>query len=222
VSLVLAAVAGLSGAEAASGAPPPERGAKAVRSLLEIRDDGVVRQHWDLSCGAAAIATLMTYELNDPVSERQVVLGMLKQTSPELVRARFGFSLLDLKRFAAGRGLFATAYGGMTVDGLLAVAPAIAPVKLSGFNHFVVVRGRLGDRLLLADPAFGNRTMTIAEFRKVWTDGVGFTVTRMGEPNPPNRMAAPPGQFLGPSSQAVRETVSNFGSGASTFGMGHR
>jgi predicted double-glycine peptidase len=78
--------------------------AKAVRSLLELRDQALVRQHWDLSCGAAAVATLLTYQWNDPVTERQAALGMLRAGDARLVRARLGFSLLDLKRFAATRG----------------------------------------------------------------------------------------------------------------------
>jgi hypothetical protein len=39
-----------------------------VRSLQEIRQEGVVIQKWDTSCGAAALATVLTYSLQDPVS----------------------------------------------------------------------------------------------------------------------------------------------------------
>jgi predicted double-glycine peptidase len=40
----------------------------AVRSLMQLRNDRVVRQQWDLSCGAAVVATLLTYQLGAPVS----------------------------------------------------------------------------------------------------------------------------------------------------------
>ena len=46
-----------------------------IRSLQEIRHEGVVIQKWDTSCGAAALATVLTYSLNDPVSEREVARG---------------------------------------------------------------------------------------------------------------------------------------------------
>jgi predicted double-glycine peptidase len=186
------------------GAAPARSDAKPVRSLLELRDDRLVRQHWDLSCGAAAIATLMTYQLGDPVSEREAALGMLRTGDARLVRARLGFSLLDLKRFAASRGFTAAGYAGMSLDELLAMTPAVAPIRVRGFGHFVVVRGRRGDRLLLGDPAFGNRTMTAEAFVQAWTSRIGFVVVPANDPHPPNRMGAPPDLFLAPSTPALR------------------
>lgn len=187
-----------------AGAHPAAAGAKAVRSLLELRDEKLVRQHWDLSCGAAAIATLMTYQLEDPVSERQAALGMLRTSDIRLVRARSGFSLLDLKRFAASRGFAAAGYANLSLDELVAMAPAVAPIRVYGFGHFVVVRGRRGDRLLLGDPAFGNRTMTVEAFRQAWTSRIGFVVYPPDNPHPPNRMGAPVDLFLAPAGQALR------------------
>lgn len=74
--------------------------ASPVRSLQEIRQEGVVIQKWDTSCGAAALATVLTYSLNDPISEREVARGMLRMTEPLKVQHRGGFSLLDMKHFA--------------------------------------------------------------------------------------------------------------------------
>lgn len=187
-------------AEAASARPD----AMPVRSLLELRDDRVVRQHWDLSCGAAVVATLLTYQLGSPVSERDAALGMLRAGDARLVRARLGFSLLDVKRFAASRGFDAEGYGGLTLDELVAMAPAIAPLRVFGFGHFVVVRGREGDRLLLADPAFGNRTMSVAAFQAAWPSRIGLVILPRNQPRPHNRMGAPPELFLTPSPAALR------------------
>ena len=179
-------------------------GSKQVVSLIELRQAKVVRQQWDLTCGAAAIATLMTYQLNRPVSEREVTLAMLQRTSPLLVRLRLGFSLLDLKRYAATQGLEATGYGGLGLDDLVAMAPVIVPIRSHGFRHFVVLRGRSGDRLLLADPAFGNRTMSADTFEAQWANHLGFTVTDPSQPPPPNRMGAPARLFLTPTGQTLR------------------
>jgi hypothetical protein len=175
-----------------------------VKTMLDLRDDRLVRQQWDLSCGAAAVATMLTYQLGDPVSERQAALGMLRTGDVRLVRARLGFSLLDLKRFAASRGFAAAGYGNLSLDELLAIAPAIVPIRVHNFGHFVVVRGRRGDRVLLGDPAFGNRTMTTDAFLRAWTSHIGFVVTRPGEPHPLNRMGAPAELFPVPSGSAVR------------------
>lgn len=43
-----------------------------VRSLLEMRRHNVVVQEWDLSCGAAALTTVLNYQHGDPVTEREV------------------------------------------------------------------------------------------------------------------------------------------------------
>ena len=55
------------------------------------------------------------------------------------------------------------------------------PINLFGDNHFVIFRGMLRDRVLLADPAFGNRTMSVERFESAWIDygdigRVGFVV----------------------------------------------
>jgi predicted double-glycine peptidase len=48
----------------------------------------------------------------------------------------------------------------------------------------VVFRGMYGNRVLLADPGWGNRTMTTEKFRNMWLDygqpigRVGFVVQR--------------------------------------------
>ena len=178
--------------------------AKPVRSLMQLRNDAVVRQQWDLSCGAAVVATLLTYQLGAPVTEREAALGMLRAGDARLVRARLGFSLLDLKRFAASRGFQAAGYGDLSLDELVAMAPAVAPIRVFGFAHFVVVRGRLGDRLLLADPAFGNRTITTQAFLDAWPSRIGFVIHPPGQPHPPNRMGAPPQLFLLAPEAAVR------------------
>jgi predicted double-glycine peptidase len=180
-----------------------------VRSLAEFRDEGVVRQSLDLTCGAAAIATLLTYQFGRPVSERAVIVALLGHTSPALVRARLGFSLLDLKGYVATQGLVAAGLGGMSVNDLDARAPAIVPLRWHGFRHFVVYRGRRGDRVLLADPAFGNRTLTLDAFRSAWAGGIAFIVFDPSEPNPPNRLGAPAELFAVPGAQMQRAVIAN-------------
>ena len=86
----------------ADGRPP-------VRSLLEIRREGVTIQSWDLSCGAAALAILLRYEFGEPVTEKEIARGLMRRSEyvahPELLEIREGFSLLDLKRYVNGYGV---------------------------------------------------------------------------------------------------------------------
>ena len=54
--------------------------------------------------------------------------------------------------------------------------PAIVPIRSKGVDHFVVVRGVFGDRVVLADPAFGNMTIKAGKFQEIWKQGIAFIV----------------------------------------------
>ena len=163
-------VLSLIGAVPAQGEP--------VRSLREMRHEGVIIQEWDTSCGAAALATVLTYGLNDPVSEREVAKGMLRRTEPLRVKVRGGFSLLDMKRYAESRGYHAAGFRSLTLEELLALRNPIVPIDVRDDPHFVVVRGMRDGKVHLADPAFGNRSMDVERFRAAWKEGIGFVVAR--------------------------------------------
>lgn len=150
-----------------------------VRSLREIREEGVILQQWDTSCAAAALATVLTYTFDDPVSERMVAQGMLRDTEPLRVRHRGGFSLLDMKHYAEGRGYQATGFRGLAFDDLVLFVGAIVPVNTHGYNHYVVFKGLQDDGdVRLGDPAFGNRTMSRNRFEELWMEGIAFVLTR--------------------------------------------
>ena len=152
--------------------------AQSVRSLLEMRQAGVVVQQWDMSCGAAALATVFTYGFSDPVSERSVAQAMLRRTDPLRVKVRGGFSLLDMKRFAETRGYSAAGYRNVSEAELFGMHSPIVPINEYGDPHFVVVRGLREGKVDIADPGFGNRTMSVERFRAAWKDGIAFVVTR--------------------------------------------
>ena len=195
-------LAGLLPACAAAAQGVGDRGV--VRSLAEMRAEHVVLQRWDLSCGAAALATLLNFQHGDPADEREVALGLMGRAEyladPALVRARQGFSLLDLKRFVEQRGYRGVGLGRLDLADLEARAPIMTPIVQAGYSHFVVFRGRLGDRVLLADPAFGTRTLLVEQFERAWVavgalGRVGFTVARRDGLPPPDRLTARPEEF---------------------------
>lgn len=156
------------------GTPAFSRG----KSLKEIREAGLIMQQWDTSCAAAALATVFTYHLDAPMTERVVAEGMLKTTDPLKVRHRGGFSLLDMKRFAATKGYEARAMRGFAFDDLAYFNGVIVPINQFGYNHYVVFRGIDGkNQVRLADPAFGNRTLSRQRFEGMWMDGIVFFVT---------------------------------------------
>lgn len=172
---------------------------RVVTSLLEMRHAHVVIQEWDLSCGAAALATLFRHQYGEPVTEKEVAVSLMNRPEyikhPELVQIRQGFSLLDLKRYTDSQGYLGVANGKMELKDLIKMAPIMVPINILGYNHFVVFRGLLGNRVLLADPAWGNRTMLVSDFLDAWIDfsnigRVGFVVMqRDGVEGPPNELA---------------------------------
>lgn len=179
--------------------------AREVKSLLEMRHENVVVQQWDLSCGAAALTTLLNYQYDDPITEREVAIGLMNREeyikNPLLVRMREGFSLLDLKRFVDGRGYRGIGYGKLSFEHLLEKAPIVVPIDTKGYNHFVIFRGMHGNRVLLADPAWGNRTMLVKTFQDSWIEfpevgKVGFIVARSDGTFPQNRLAPNLDEFV--------------------------
>ena len=151
-------------------------------SLKEIREAGVVMQQWDTSCAAAALATVFTYGFADPVTEREVAGGLLRQTEPLKVRHRGGFSMLDMKRFAEERGYKAVGFRDMSFEDIRYFHAPIVPVRFHGYNHYVVVKGVAPDGALrVADPAYGNRTISREKFEAAWIDGIAFVMMENGQ-----------------------------------------
>ncbi|HEY7378909.1 MAG TPA: C39 family peptidase [Steroidobacteraceae bacterium] len=183
--LVLALISAEAMSATAAIDPAGTRVAVPVRSMQELRFSHLVPQTWDVSCGAAALSTVLTYDLGRPVSEYTVATWILRGVDPQRVRARGGFSLLDLKRFAKAAGYEAEGYGGMTFEELVALrTSAIVPVRIHGLDHFVVMRGAIADRVVLGDPAFGNLTVSTERFQQLWKGGIAFVVFREGDPTP--------------------------------------
>ena len=173
--------------------------ASPVLSLIEKRHRNVVLQQWELSCASAALATILRYQHGFPATERSIALGMINRkeylSNPDLLRLRQGFSLLDLKRYVEKLGYQGLGLGQLTFADLIEYAPIIVPVNLQGFPHFVVFRGATSSQVLLADPAFGNVTMSIIKFTNAWIkykdiDRVGFVVKKSGKLVPPGRLKA--------------------------------
>lgn len=152
-----------------------------MRSLKEIRETAVVMQHYETSCAAAAVATVLTYGFHDPVSEAYAASKMLEKTDAKLVRSRGGFSLFDLKHFVEDRGYDGDGYQYLSLDDLKVFRASIVPIKVFGFNHYVVVNAVRGDEVLLADPAFGNRTISAGDFKSAWIDAMAFVISAKSE-----------------------------------------
>lgn len=159
---------------------------KRVKSLLDLRRERVILQNLDFSCGAAALATVLRHGFGIDTSERELislifVFGQTPKAGVKKYFKRKGFTLLDLKRAARAKGFKSVGYKGMNINELAEILdveklPVLVPIRPMDYNHFVIVKGFRGKRIYLADPAFGNKSMTISQFLDVWIDGIGFIV----------------------------------------------
>jgi len=155
-----------------------------LESFTDLRDKHVVRQAYDYSCGAAALATLMTFGFDDPVGEREIIDGMLRtlDVSEEELRKKEGFSLLDMQRFAEARGYKAQ---GFRIDPQYLPdinGPTIVFIRPRGYDHFAVLKGVRGDRAYLADPSLGNVRMPLYAFLDMWLGEDGKGIVFVVEP----------------------------------------
>lgn len=147
-------------------------------SFRERRFVSTIRQRYDFSCGSAAIATLLTHHYARPTTEEQVFRAMFEGGDGARIRAE-GFSMLDMQRYLASRGLQANGYRLPLARIEELRVPAIVLIDLNGYRHFVVLRGLTAERVLLGDPNLGTRTMPRAEFERAWSGVVFFILDHM-------------------------------------------
>jgi predicted double-glycine peptidase len=162
---------------------------------MAMRFKNVMHQTRDLSCGAAALGTILRYYYGEDVSEEQIIDEGFKAGDADKIR-RDGFSMLELKRIAEKRGYQA---GGFRIPDVEKLAnlkvPVITLMSVRGYNHFVVVKGISDGRVYIADPAFGNRSRTIESFAADWDHVILVAVS-------PNRSPTEGGLPLGTGAKA--------------------
>ena len=155
-----------------------------LRSMRDIRDANVIKQRFDYSCGAAALATILRYGLGDNVSERQVLEQLFGLLSDQELQEtlRQGFSLLHLQRVAQARSYQAEGFR-LEPQFLSELSgPVIVYIQPRGYRHFAVLRGIQDDRVFLADPSLGNIRMPMYQFLESWLDDSGTGVIFVVEP----------------------------------------
>ncbi|MEO3430374.1 C39 family peptidase [Pelagibius sp. CAU 1746] len=146
-----------------------------VKSFRERKWESVIRQERDFSCGSAAVATLLSYHYNRPTHEEEVFQAMFAAGDREKIMAQ-GFSLLDMKRYLDTQGYTADGFR-VSLDKLAEVGvPAIVLLNISGYRHFVVIKGISSEDVLVGDPSRGIQRYKRAAFEEFLENDIVFVV----------------------------------------------
>lgn len=157
-----------------------------VRPLSEFKFRNIVKQQYDFSCGSAALATIMRYQLGENLDETQVIKGLMKYGDKEQIAQAQAFSLWDMKAFLEALGYAADGFEAdkkedQRIKDLKENVPCIVPIKLYGYKHFIVVKGVYKDHVFIADPWTGNSSFPLRQFLDdMWDERIMFIVTAKG------------------------------------------
>lgn len=171
--LLLAATA--SSSHAGTSLPMPAGGLMlnglAVKNVVDMRFQRVVRQSFDLSCGAAAVATLLKYYYGETALDESEVIGSMVDVGDREEISEKGFSMLEMKRFVEARGYVSGGYKIENASDLDKLKiPVVTLIHTRGYSHFVVIKGVENGRVYVADPAFGNQSHDLASFAGQWSN----------------------------------------------------
>jgi predicted double-glycine peptidase len=140
-----------------------------ILPYVEIRSSGVVRQTNSASCGAAAVATLLSAIFGRPTGEGEILSLVAGHMAEWGVPAEGGIPALSLVFALAACGISAVGYkldspslcDYFRRGGLPVIAHVLKPER-----HFVVLVGLAGDAYVVADPGWGwVRDETFVRFR---------------------------------------------------------
>lgn len=153
---------------------------KARKNWADFRDQNLVKQQEDFTCGSASLATILTYYYGLQTSEKEVLdfvtrkkgidLSKIDPANVEAMKSlqEHGLSFLDLAEFAENQGLEAI---GLALDfhSLKQLkVPVIIFLNIRKTEHFSVYRGMDEFYVYLADPSFGNIKIPIKKFQEAF------------------------------------------------------
>jgi len=131
-----------------------------IKTWKDLRDDQIVKQDLDYSCGAASVATIMNGFYGLDVTEAELL---------DRMEADGAASFQDLAEVVQPYGLKGMGIA-LNFEQLHQLkVPAIAYLKYRGDDHFSVIRSVNPDgSVSLGDPSWGNRRFTQQQFLGMW------------------------------------------------------
>lgn len=148
---------------------------KRLLSVKELKEKDVLLQTDELTCGVAALATVLSRYGDDTVTEED----LLRQEQG-LIKGQ-GISLLQLKQLAEKRGFKAEGYQMDLVNLYDEKRPMLLHIVTRFGGHYAVFDGLYRDRIFLSDPAVGNVRMSMEEFAGIFSGAVLVIESKKGK-----------------------------------------
>jgi uncharacterized protein len=140
-------------------------------SYAAMRFEATVPQNADFTCGAASIATLLTYYWGTPTTEAAALATLKHRYTEAEIKSigEHGLSFDDLI-FMSNKLGFVAQGAKVSLDQLANLSgPVIAHLDKGAFQHFVVLQ-RVGESVYyIADPIVGQLAMSADEFGTQYT-----------------------------------------------------
>jgi predicted double-glycine peptidase len=152
------------------------------KNRKELSREDIVMQRRDFSCGAAALATVFKYYWREAATEELFLTLIARRLSLEELKERIqnGLTLTDLKN-AAVAVKYSAVIGRLTLEKLAeSKLPLIVGITVNNYDHFVVVRGVVGNYVYLADPIYGKQRMLIDVFAERWQKNAILAIIKPG------------------------------------------
>ncbi len=147
---------------------------KPVKNWLELKNENMVKQEYDYSCGSATLATILKYYYNLEVDEKTILDGVLeskdlsKEDKNEFENSDMSLSFYDLANYANSLNFKAVGLS-LDLDSLKKLqVPVILFVKIRKDEHFTVYKSMDENFVYLGDPTFGNIKISIAKFEEMF------------------------------------------------------
>lgn len=135
------------------------QGTVSIKTWKAMRDDQIIHQQLDYSCGAASLATLLKGYYGLDVTEATIIEDVGKDA---------WLSFADFQRILPKYGLKGIGIA-LNFDQLKKLkVPAIVYIDTRAGPHFAVLRGINNEVVWLGDPATGNEHYSVSRFLKKW------------------------------------------------------
>lgn len=136
-----------------------------VKSYQELKNERVIRQNYEQSCGASSLATMINLIDDENLSEFDVLKLMSEQ---ELKTDMVSFA--DLETVLSKLGYENKSYkiNKENLDKLVNIPMIVKIEDDPRFPHFIVLIKHKGDFLEILDPSHGEYISSKREFLRLW------------------------------------------------------